>query len=106
MNDEEQRDSEQDAGFDSCPECQVGELHPGAVPYYATLDGNLVTVPQFPAWICDVCRHCEYDENALEELRAILGPSAQLPTLSYRRRRLPPDSSSPWATTGTHRGSK
>jgi hypothetical protein len=91
---------------ESCPECQVGTLREGAVPYYAVLEGTLITVPSFPAWICDVCRHCEYDESALEELRAVLGPSAQLPTISYHHRRLPADTPPPWAATGTRRGSK
>jgi hypothetical protein len=92
--------------LDSCPECQVGSLRPGAVPYYAVVEGTVVTVPSFPAWICDVCRHCEYDENALEELRAVLGPSAQLPTISYHHRRLPAENPPPWAATGTRRGTK
>jgi YgiT-type zinc finger domain-containing protein len=91
---------------ESCPECQVGMLRPGAVPYYATLEGTLVTVPSFPAWICDVCRHCEYDENALEDLRVILGPAAQIPSLHNSRRRLPAENLPPWSRTGTRKGSK
>jgi YgiT-type zinc finger domain-containing protein len=91
---------------ESCPECQVGTLRPDAVPYYATLEGTLVTVPNFPAWICDVCRHCEYDEGALEDLRVILGPTAQIPSLPNPRRRLPAENSFPWTRTGTRKDSK
>ena len=92
--------------LETCPECQVGLLQPGAVPYYATLEGTLVTVPSFPAWICDVCRHCEYDEDALEDLRVILGPAAQIPSLPNPRRRLPAENLLPWSRTGSRKGSK
>jgi YgiT-type zinc finger domain-containing protein len=102
----EQDKPEQTPPLESCPECQVGTLRPGAVPYYAILEGTVVTVPNFPAWVCDVCRHCEYDEDALEDLRAVLGPSADLPTIPYHRRRVPADNPPPWAATGTRRGSK
>jgi YgiT-type zinc finger domain-containing protein len=76
-----------------CPECQVGTLQPQAVPYFAYLDGRLITVPDFPAWVCDVCRHCEYDDAALEDLQSVLGPKATLPEESNRRRRLTQDDS-------------
>ena len=91
---------------ESCPECQVGALQNSAVPYYAILEGTLVVVPDFPAWVCDICRHCEYDENALEALRVILGPAAHIPSQSTPRRRLPAEGSSPWSRDGTRRGSK
>jgi YgiT-type zinc finger domain-containing protein len=90
---------------DSCPDCQVGTLQPRAVPYYASLRGMLITIPYFPAWVCDVCRHCEYDENAVEELRAILGPGADLPVIPVRRRRVPADSTTPWPRPDSRKGS-
>jgi YgiT-type zinc finger domain-containing protein len=91
---------------ESCPECQAGALQNSAVPYYAILEGTLVVVPDFPAWVCDICRHCEYDENALEALRVILGPAAHIPSQSNPRRRLPAEDLSPWPRDGTRRGSK
>jgi YgiT-type zinc finger domain-containing protein len=91
---------------ETCPECQVGTLKPGTVPYYAKLEGMLVYVANFPAWICDICRHCEYDEDALEALRVILGPAAHIPLLSNPRRRIPTGNPPPWSRTGTSKGSK
>ncbi len=91
---------------ESCPECQVGTLGHSTVPYYAKLEGTLVIIPNFPAWICDICRHCEYDENALEALRVILGPAAHIPSFSNPRRRLPAENPSPWSRDDTRRGSK
>jgi YgiT-type zinc finger domain-containing protein len=92
--------------IESCPECQVGALQPGAVSYFAVVEGMLVTVPNFPAWICDVCRYCEYDEDALEDLRIILGPSARIPSLPDRKRRLPTEVLPRGSRTDTRKGSK
>jgi YgiT-type zinc finger domain-containing protein len=89
-----------------CLECQMGALKPGVVPYYARLEGTLIYVANFPAWICDVCRHCEYDEDALEALRVILGPAAQIPSIAHPRRRIPAGVPSYWSRTGTSKGSK
>jgi len=92
--------------LETCPECQVGTLKPGTIPYYAKLEGMLVHVPNFPAWICDICRHCEYDEDALEALRLILGPAAHIPSLSTPRVRIPADNRSPWSRIDFRKGSK
>jgi YgiT-type zinc finger domain-containing protein len=89
---------------ETCPECQVGSLHPRNVPYYAHLDGMLITVPDFPAWVCDVCHHCEYDTAALDDLRAILGPNASLPEESSRQRRMPTGDSPSWPIELNPRG--
>ncbi len=91
---------------DVCPECLVGALQPRTVPYYATWKGMLITIPYFPAWVCDVCRRCEYDENAVNELRVILGPAAALPAMPARRRRLPAENFPPWDRPDSRKGSK
>lgn len=73
-----------------CPECQVGALRPANVSYMTRIQGQLVTVPDFPAWVCDVCGRREYDEAALTELRAMLEggtPRRRHPT---RQRSVPP----------------
>jgi YgiT-type zinc finger domain-containing protein len=55
-----------------CPECQVGALHPRRVSYFTSDEGHPLCVPDFPAWVCDVCGRREYDSAALAELRAVL----------------------------------
>jgi YgiT-type zinc finger domain-containing protein len=50
----------------------VGALRPASVAYLTRIHGRMVTVPDFPAWVCDVCGRREYDEAALTELRAML----------------------------------
>jgi YgiT-type zinc finger domain-containing protein len=91
---------------ESCPECQVGTLRSSFVPYYVRLEGTLVIVPNFPAWVCDICRHCEYDEGALEALRVILGPAAHIPAFANPRRRLPAENPPSGPSDGTRRGPK
>lgn len=60
-----------------CPECQVGNLRPRRVSYFTMEGKNLVSVPDFPAWVCDVCGRREYDTSALAELRAMLDNTRQ-----------------------------
>lgn len=62
-------------------------MHLRFITYFTWLDQELVTVPNFPAWICDVCGRREYDEKAISWLTMILNPEAGHPT---QRRRVPP----------------
>lgn len=59
-----------------CNECQAGHMHREYVAYYTWLGDELITVPDFPAWVCDMCGRCEYDENALTRLSLLLSPNA------------------------------
>ena len=59
-----------------CSECQAGHMHREYVAYYTWLGDELITVPDFPAWVCDICGRCEYDENALARLSLLLSPNA------------------------------
>jgi hypothetical protein len=43
------------------------------------LGDELITVPDFPAWSCDVCGRREYDTNALNQLSLLLAPNAGHP---------------------------
>jgi YgiT-type zinc finger domain-containing protein len=67
-----------------CRECQVGALQPRPVSYFTVQDGQLISVPDFPAWVCDVCGTTEYDSSALAELHAMLDANRQ--SLRPRRR--------------------
>jgi YgiT-type zinc finger domain-containing protein len=80
-----------------CPECQVGNLRPRHVSYFTMEDRNLVCVPDFPAWVCDVCGRREYDSSALAELRAMLDTTRRG---SRRPRRRPPPPSTGAAQPG------
>jgi YgiT-type zinc finger domain-containing protein len=70
-----------------CTECASGLLHLRFITYFTWLDEELVTVPNFPAWVCDVCGRREYDEKAISWLTMLLSPNAGRPT---QRKRIPP----------------
>jgi YgiT-type zinc finger domain-containing protein len=38
-----------------CGECHTGKMIRKAVTYYAWTNEELITVPDFPAWVCDIC---------------------------------------------------
>jgi len=86
----------------SCPECQVGFLRPRHSSYFTEHDGQVVSVPDFPAWVCDVCGRREYDHTALAELQAMLQTNRR-----GRRgrllRRASNDADQPLASSGTRR---
>lgn len=59
-----------------CVECQAGHMHREYIAYFTYLGDELISVPDFPAWVCDICGRCEYDENALTRLTLLLSPNA------------------------------
>ncbi len=54
------------------------------ITYFTWLGEELITVPNFPAWICDVCGRREYDEKAISWLSMLLNPNAGRPTKKRR----------------------
>jgi YgiT-type zinc finger domain-containing protein len=63
-----------------CNECQAGVMRLRFITYFTWLDEELITVPNFPAWICDVCGRREYDEKSISWLTMLLDPNAGKPT--------------------------
>lgn len=59
-----------------CSECQTGVYKPQYLTYFTWLHQELITVPNFPAWVCDVCGRREYDARAINWLNTILNPEA------------------------------
>ncbi len=73
-----------------CNECHAGHLQPHRLTYFTWLGNELITVPHFPAWICDLCGKREYDEKAITRLNMLLDPNAGKPTVYHRRTPPPP----------------
>ena len=59
-----------------CNECQAGQMHRRFLTYFTWLGDELITVPDFPAWVCDVCGRREYDLHAINHLNLLLNPNA------------------------------
>jgi YgiT-type zinc finger domain-containing protein len=71
-----------------CPECHTGILHLEYLTYFTWLNDELITVPNFPSWVCDVCGKREYDTHAVSWLNMLLSPTTgRKPKI--RRRNLP-----------------
>lgn len=73
-------DSEGPATPFPCDECQAGVMRLRFVTYFTWLAEEPIIVPNFPAWICDVCGRREYDEKSLSWLSMLLNPDAGKPT--------------------------
>ena len=55
-----------------CPHCYFGRIRPGKRSFAAHTDGKPLMVPDFPAWICDVCGFSIYDPTSLLNLQRLL----------------------------------
>jgi YgiT-type zinc finger domain-containing protein len=73
-----------------CPECQTGAYRLKYITYFTWLNEELVTVPNFPAWICDVCGRREYDMRAVNWLNTLLNPETGRRSKPQRRKSPPP----------------
>ncbi len=75
----------------TCPECQTGLMRLDHVTYLTWLAGELITVPDFPAWICDVCGRCDYDPQAVSWLNILLSSGSGHSSHPAKRRSIPPE---------------
>jgi YgiT-type zinc finger domain-containing protein len=57
-----------------CSECNIGQMHKTHVTYFTWMKEQLITVPDFPAWVCDICGKREYDLEAVNQLALLLSP--------------------------------
>ena len=71
----------------TCPECGVGYLKNRSVAYFTWLGEEMITVPDFPAWVCDICGRREYDPQALNWLAVMLSPHIGKPMHRYSGRK-------------------
>jgi len=66
----------QPATQQQCSACLAGVMHLRHITYFTWLGEALITVPNFPAWVCDICGRRTYDEQAIQWLSALLNPEA------------------------------
>lgn len=76
----------------SCMNCQGGKKRLRSATLMTWLGNDLITVPNFPAWICDLCGHRSFDTHALAELSLLLNPEAGTP---IQPKPMPPEKSPP-----------
>ena len=78
-----------------CQECSAGLMHLRYITYFTWLNAELVTVPNFPAWICDVCGRRSFDSRAITWLNTLLSPAAGKTARPASRPHLPPSPAPP-----------
>ncbi len=62
-------------------------MHKKHLTYFTWLGDELVTVPNFPAWVCDICGKREYDHQAEIWLQTLLKPEAGKSTVKVKKAR-------------------
>jgi len=62
-----------------CNKCQGGRKYLQTITLMTWLGDDLITVPDFPAWVCDLCGHKLFDTHALAQLSLLLNPDAGTP---------------------------
>ncbi len=55
------------------------------ITYFTWLGEELIMVPNFPAWVCDMCGKREFDERTIAWLTMLLNPNAGKPTHRLKR---------------------
>lgn len=55
-----------------CSECSAGYRRLRYLTYFTWFQDQLITVPNFPAWVCDICGRRDYDVRAISWLNTIL----------------------------------
>jgi YgiT-type zinc finger domain-containing protein len=69
----------------ACIECQTGVMRLQYLTYFTWLNGELITAPNFPAWVCDMCGRREYDGRAINWLNTLLKPETGRKARTRRR---------------------
>jgi YgiT-type zinc finger domain-containing protein len=87
---EHDEDSDLSESIASCPECSAGLMRLNYITYFTWLNEELVTVPNFPAWVCDLCGRREFDPRAITWLNALLNPAAGRSIARQPGRKSPP----------------
>jgi YgiT-type zinc finger domain-containing protein len=68
-----------------CPECHSGIVRLEYLTYFTWFNDELITVPNFPSWVCDVCGRREYDPRAVSWLNIILTPGTGRDSANRRK---------------------
>jgi YgiT-type zinc finger domain-containing protein len=71
----------------ACPECQTGIMRMCYITYFTWLNEELITVPNFPAWVCDLCGRRDFDYRAISWLNTLLHPETG--RKNHSRRKIP-----------------
>ncbi len=55
-----------------CDNCRIGRMQPATLSYVDEHEGELLVIPNVPAYACDVCRQTWYDPSFLLNVENLL----------------------------------
>lgn len=73
----------------ACPRCTVGRCAPRTTTFADLYHGQLLSIPNVAAYICDVCHFAEFESETLEALWEELygdGPTDEYPSVTGQNR--------------------
>ena len=62
-----------------CPACHLGRMHHRMTVYSRQFGETIVSVPNTPAWECDVCHEREFDPIAVQRIELLVGQAGPPP---------------------------
>ena len=62
-----------------CPTCHIGHLDLSLKTYVHQYGETLISAPNTPAWVCDVCHNIEFDPEAIQRLEMLIGQGGTPP---------------------------
>jgi len=63
----------------ACPDCAGGRRRLQHITYLTWFREQMITVPHFPAWVCDLCGSRDFDMRAISWLNTILNSQGGKP---------------------------
>ena len=57
----------------NCEQCNIGVLHSIPKTFLGVIENELISIPDFPIWKCDICGAIEYDTDALTWVLETMG---------------------------------
>jgi len=75
-----------------CPVCHMGHLDLKLTTYVRQYGETLISVPNTPAWICDVCHERQFDPMSIQRIETLIGqggppPNRYRPEQARKRQR-------------------
>jgi YgiT-type zinc finger domain-containing protein len=58
----------------ACPDCLAGKCRMTRRTFFTWVQEDLITVQNFPAWVCDFCGWRKFDSRAVLWLKTLLHP--------------------------------
>jgi YgiT-type zinc finger domain-containing protein len=63
----------------TCPTCHMGHLDLRLTTYVQQYGETLISVPNTPAWVCDVCRDRQFDGASIQRIELLVGQAGPPP---------------------------